>query len=130
VTASNVLVSLALLWIWVGGLCQLVGIPVAWLRLQGTGAWAERPREVRRMTLLAEYMRPVTEIAIAGAYVVALLVLLLALAFRPGENDALGIAIFAFLYGAPVALTPWAVARLDPARLARLELYRRAARSG
>jgi hypothetical protein len=126
----NVLASFALLWIWVGGLCQLAGMPVAWLRLRGTTAWEERPRGVRRLTLLAEFMRPVTEVAVFGAYLFALGLLAIALLFRPGEDGALGIVLLVALYGVPVVLTPFAVARLDPARLARLEQYRQAGQAG
>jgi hypothetical protein len=130
VSALDALGSLAILWIWIGGLCQLVGIPVAWLRLRRTRAWGERPPAVRRLTLLADYMQPVTERAIAGAYLVALLLIALLLVFRPADNEALGIGLLLVLYGAPVALAPWAVARLDPDRLTRLDRYRQAGGPG
>jgi hypothetical protein len=51
---------------------EVVGVPVAWLRLRGTTEWANRPADVRRMELLSSYVRRTTGFAAAWALVVAL----------------------------------------------------------
>ena len=45
---------------------QLVGVPTAWLKLRGTDAWANRPKDVRRLDLLASFTGPLT--ALAGMF--------------------------------------------------------------
>lgn len=39
---------------------ELLGVPVAWLRLRKTPEWTERSREVRRLDLLARYVGKIT----------------------------------------------------------------------
>lgn len=49
---------------------QVVGVPVAWLRLRRTDVWAARPRDVRRLDLLVAFSaRPVLLSAAFGAVV-------------------------------------------------------------
>lgn len=49
---------------------QVVGVPTAWLRLRRTEAWANRPRDVRRLDLLVAFSgRPVALAATFGAVV-------------------------------------------------------------
>jgi hypothetical protein len=39
---------------------ELVGVPVAWLRLRNTAEWSNRSRGMRRLDLLARYVGKVT----------------------------------------------------------------------
>ncbi len=119
------LATLGLLEIWVGGLCQLFGMPVAWLRLRRSGAWAERAPDLSRLSLLAAYMRPVTELAILWSLLWGIGLVLAAAAFGWEQDDgALVIAALLFVFGIPLAATPWAVARLDPSRAGVVDRYR------
>jgi hypothetical protein len=59
----------------VGGavvVAELIGVPVAWLRLHRTVEWANRPVDVRRMELLSRYVRRTTGFAAFWAAIVAL----------------------------------------------------------
>jgi len=107
------LASLALLYIWVGGLCQLVGMPVAWWRLRNTPAWLERDPGRSRLGLLAHYMSPVTVRAVAWSYAVAVVLLLAGLVFPVDSDDLAGVVFALLVVGVPVVATPFAVARLD-----------------
>lgn len=51
---------------------ELVGVPVAWMRLRRTGEWANRPEGMRSLELLARFVKPVTGFAAAWGLVVAL----------------------------------------------------------
>jgi hypothetical protein len=112
--------TLFLVPVWVGGLVQLFGMPVAWLRVRGSAAWAERPPGMRRITLLAAYMRPVTETAVVCGSAAALVLIFVDVAFRPDQSEVAGFAYAALLVGLPLTLAPWAVSRLDPSRLRAL----------
>jgi hypothetical protein len=35
---------------------ELIGLPVAWLRVRRTSAWRKRPRQVRRIALLKDFI--------------------------------------------------------------------------
>lgn len=59
----------ALIW------AELLGVPVAWLRLRKTTEWKERPAGSRRIDLLSRYVGGVT--ALAGVW--AGLVMLIAI---------------------------------------------------
>ena len=56
---------------------ELVGVPVAWLRLRNTTEWSDRPAGVRSLDLLSRYVRRVTGLAAAWAAVVSLSALLI-----------------------------------------------------
>jgi hypothetical protein len=119
--------TLVMLPFWVGALVQLSGMPVAWLRVRRSAAWAERPPALRRVPLLAAYMRPVTEVAVLCAFAVALMLVLVHSVLRPAASEVPGIVYGILLFGLPLALAPWAVARLDPSRLSALVDARRSA---
>lgn len=49
---------------------QLLGVPVAWVKLRHTAVWAARPPGVRRLDLLAAFSgRPVAMSATFGAVI-------------------------------------------------------------
>lgn len=104
--------SIAVLDIWVGGLCQLVGMPVAWWRLRGTPAWRERDPRQARLVILARYMRPVTVRAVSWSFVAAVGLLIAGVIFPQDGSDTVGIALVLLVFGVPIAVTPFAVARL------------------
>jgi hypothetical protein len=106
------LASLAVLDIWVGGLCQLVGMPVAWWRLRTTTAWRGRDHGESRLGILARYMRPVTVRAICWSFLVAAALLIAGVLFPQDRGDTVGIVFALLVFGVPVAVTPFAVARL------------------
>jgi hypothetical protein len=51
---------------------ELVGVPVAWVRLRNTEFWSNRPEGVRSLDLLSRFVRPVTGFAAVWALVIAL----------------------------------------------------------
>lgn len=51
---------------------ELIGVPVAWLRLRSTAEWSDRSPGVRSLDLLSRYVRRVTGLVAAWAVVVAL----------------------------------------------------------
>lgn len=55
---------------------ELVGVPIAWLRLRNTVEWSNRPEGTRSIDLLSRFVRPVTGFAGAWALVVSLTALL------------------------------------------------------
>jgi hypothetical protein len=122
--------GLLVLPIFVGGLAQLIGMPVAWLRLRRTRAWIDRPAGVRTLDLLAAYLKPVTTIAIAASAIFATLFLLVCYAGGEASGSAWVIAGLAALYGLPLLFVPFAAASLEPSRLGRLKAYREAAARG
>lgn len=42
---------------------QLLGVPVAWLRLRRTDVWAQRPKDARAIDLLAGFTGRITALA-------------------------------------------------------------------
>jgi hypothetical protein len=49
---------------------QLLGVPTAWLKLRRTDVWASRPKDVRRIDLLASFTnRPTALAAMFGGLV-------------------------------------------------------------
>jgi hypothetical protein len=109
-SAFELLRGLAVSVIWVGGWAQLIGMPIAWLRLRKTAEWRDRPPDVRRIDLLAEFMLLPTVASIAIAWLV-LFVAALSLGLTGG-------AAAAIMFGAPLIVVPWAVLQLEPGRLA------------
>ena len=64
------LILASLIW------AELVGVPVAWMRLRKTEEWSNRPAGVRPLDLLSRYVGGVTALAGAWAIVVSLSALL------------------------------------------------------
>jgi hypothetical protein len=56
----------ALIW------AELLGVPVAWLKLRKTVVWESRPPDVRRIDLLSRYVGGVTVLAGLWAGLIAL----------------------------------------------------------
>ena len=95
--------------IFMGAFAQLLGMPIAWLRLRGTAAWRERPEGIRRIDLLADFIIGATVLSIAWGTVVVL-------------ADAVGLdlstaAMLVILLGGPAIFVPWLVLQLDTGRL-------------
>ena len=105
-SALELLSGLAVSVIWMGGWAQLIGMPIAWLRLRGTAAWAERPAGVRRIDLLAAHLTRPTLATVVWGWLVVLVAAIGGL----GLSDA---AILALMFGAPLIFVPWAVLQLD-----------------
>jgi len=72
---DQLLTALALPF-WAMALAQLVGIPVAWIKVRGSSEWRGRPEGERRLDVLARFIRPVTEYAGLWAIVVAVFVVI------------------------------------------------------
>lgn len=58
---------------------ELLGVPVAWLRLRRTPEWTGRSREARRLDLLARYIGKVTGMVGIWALVIVIGALLTSL---------------------------------------------------
>jgi hypothetical protein len=105
----ELLVALVKAVVWIGGYSQLVGMPVAWLRLRRSPAWTDRPARVRWIDLLADFITRPTVIAIAYAWVVIAVVALTGLDLSAAQYLAL-------IWGPPTVFVPIAVLRLDTGR--------------
>ena len=110
-SALQLLGALAISVVWMGAWAQLIGMPIAWLRLRRSGAWAERPAGVRRIDLLAAYVARPTIAAVVWGWVVILVAEVGGLGFS-------GPTLAVLAYGAPLIFVPWAVLQRDPGRLA------------
>lgn len=99
--------------VWIGGWSQLIGMPVAWLRLRKSPAWIERPPELRRIDLLSDFvMRPI-HVAILWAWVTISVVVL-------ADPDLSAGQFVALIWGPPTIFVPIAVLRLDTGRFPAL----------
>jgi hypothetical protein len=95
--------------IWMGAYSELLGLPVAWLRLRNTPAWKDRPSELRGIDLLAEFILLPTGATIVWGW----------LALLGAAAGGFGLSWGAFLLvtmGAPLIFVPWAVFQLDRSR--------------
>lgn len=109
--------------IWFGGIAQLIGMPIAWLRLRKTEAWRSRPVEVRRIDLLAGFIREAVDVTIVWTF---LAVLVLSAAALLGWSGVVTGALI-LLFAGPLLFVPWIVLRLDVSRFpAVVEQVRRA----
>jgi hypothetical protein len=106
-TAIHLIGALAISSIWMGGWAQLIGMPIAGLRLRRTRAWADRPDGIRRIELLAGFVIAPTAASIVWGWLVLLLAAIGGLS---------GGALVVLLFGAPAIFVPWAVINLDVAR--------------
>lgn len=110
---AELLAALAVSTIWMGAYSQLLGMPIAWLRLRKTPAWKNRPNELRRLELLAEFIVGPTTLTVIWGWL-ALLVAAI------GDFGFSGGAFLVVIWGAPFLFVPWAVLRLDKDRFPRL----------
>lgn len=99
--------------IWMGAYAQLLGMPVAWLRLRKTAAWKDRPEGPRRIDLLAKFIVRPTVLTIAWGW----LALIVAALGGLGLSDG---ALLVLIGGAPVIFVPWMVFQLDASRFPQL----------
>jgi hypothetical protein len=106
VDATEILRAIFITPIWMGASAQLIGMPIAWLRVRKTQAWRGRPGNVRRIDVLAKFMLPATACAIVWGWAVTLVALLGGLGFSDG-------ALLFLLFAGPLAFVPWLVARRD-----------------
>ena len=104
--ALRTLGQFAMLVIWMGGWAQLLGMPVAWLRLRRTAAWENRPDGLRRVDLLARFISGVTAVTVVWGLAVGIVA-----AFGGGGFS--GGALYLVLFGAPVIFVPWWVLQQD-----------------
>jgi hypothetical protein len=118
VSAFELVRSLVLSVIWVGGWAQLIGIPIAWLRLRRTRGWADRPREVRSIELLAEFVWAPTFAAVAWGWALILIAAL-------GGLGLSGATLVVLMFGAPAIFVPWAVANLELRRFPHVAMRAR-----
>jgi hypothetical protein len=111
--------------VWIGGWSQLVGMPVAWLRVRRSRPWLDRPQGVRRIDLLAELILLPTIAAIALAWLTLIVVLV-------ADPELSAAQYLALIWGPPTVFVPLAAWRTDPARLDSLieERFRRTEASG
>jgi hypothetical protein len=110
-SAFRLLGDLAISVMWMGGWAQLIGLPIAWLRVRRSPAWANRPAGVRRIDLLAGYVLGPTMATVIWGWAV----ILLAAVGGFGLSDA---TLLILMFGAPLVFVPWAVLQLDRGRLA------------
>ncbi|HEY7256561.1 MAG TPA: hypothetical protein VH476_07735 [Solirubrobacterales bacterium] len=108
-SALQVLGSLAISAIWMGAWAQLIGIPIAWIRLRDQRAWANRPEGIRRLDLLAEFVIAPMAASVVWGWLVILVAAVGGLGLSGG---ALGVVMF----GGPAIFVPWAVVNLNLAR--------------
>jgi hypothetical protein len=111
--AIEVVKAFAVNVIWMGGWAQLLGMPVAWLRLRKTPAWRERPEGVRGIDLLAQFILGPTALTIAWGWLVLIAAVLGGFGFS-------GVALLVVMFGAPVIFVPWLVLQLRIDRFPRL----------
>ena len=111
--ATEILRAIFITPIWMGGWAQLIGMPIAWLRVRRTPAWRERPGNVRRIDVLAKFVLPATACAIVWGWALTLVAGLGGLGFSDG-------ALLFLLFVGPLVFVPWLVARRDPARLSAM----------
>lgn len=95
--------------IWFGGLAQAVGLPIAWLRVRGTDAWRNRPSGVRRVDLLAEWIRTPTEVTLLWTFLMLLVLIGALLLDWPGIATLAAVLLVAF----PLLIVPLMVLSLD-----------------
>ncbi len=98
--------------IFVGGMAQLIGMPIAWLRLRKTDAWRDRPRNLRRIDLLAGFIREAVDLTIVWTCLFILIILASLLVGWQGVT----LGAFILLFAGPLLFVPWIVLALDVGR--------------
>jgi hypothetical protein len=109
VRATQLIPGLAISLLWMGGFSQLLGMPIAWLRVRKTDAWRSRPRGVRRIDLLARFIRPATHTMLAWSVPVLAACWIGALIGWPGVTVGAAIVLVA----SPFLIVPWVVIEAD-----------------
>ncbi len=109
-TALDLLVAFVEAVVWIGGWSQLVGMPVAWLRVRRSRPWLDRPDRVRRIDLLAELILVPTIAAVALAWLTLIFILV-------ADLELSSVQLLALIWGPPTVFVPLAAWRSDPARL-------------
>jgi hypothetical protein len=112
-TPFEFLVGIAKTVIWMGAYAQLLGMPVAWLRLRKTPAWRDRPKELRRIDLLAKFIVGPTVLTIIWGWLGLTVAALGGLGLSGG-------ALLVVICGGPAIFVPWLVLRLDASRFPRI----------
>ena len=98
--------------IFFGGMAQLIGMPIAWLRLRKTDAWRDRPGNLRRIDLLAGFIREAIDLTIVWTFLLVLVILASLLIGWPGVT----FGAFILLFAGPLLFVPWIVIALDLSR--------------
>jgi hypothetical protein len=106
VDVVRALSDFVMLVVWMGAWAQLLGMPVAWLRLRRTDAWKNRPAGLRPIDLLARFILRVTVVTVVWGCIVAIVGLLGGAGFSGG-------ALLLILFGAPALFVPWWVLQQD-----------------
>ena len=109
-TFFELLVAFVEAVVWIGGWSQIVGMPVAWLRVRRSRPWLDRPDHVRRIDLLAELILLPTIAAIALAWMTLIVILV-------GDFEPSSVQYLALIWGPATVLVPMAAWRTDAARL-------------
>lgn len=112
-TVFGWLLAVAATVVWMGAYAQLLGMPVAWLRVRRSTAWRARPPGISRIDILAAFIVKPTILAILWGW--ALLVV--------ASLGGLGLswpALLTVALGGPLTFVPWAVLQLDTDHLPHL----------
>ena len=98
--------------IWLGGIAQAIGMPIARMRLRKTDSWRCRPAGVRRIDLLAGFIREAVDLTIVWTFLAVLVIL--ASTVLGWSGVVLGAVVL--LFAGPLLFVPWIVLRLDVER--------------
>jgi hypothetical protein len=109
VRATQVIPGLAAALLWMGGFSQLLGFPIAWLRVRKTDGWRSRPPGVRRIDLLARFVRPATRTMLAWTVPVFAASWIGAVIGWPGVT----VGAVIVLATSPFLIVPWIVIEAD-----------------
>lgn len=112
-TVFALVIALGKAVIWMGAYAELLGMPVAWLRVRGSPAWNNRPAGSRRIDLLASFILKPTVVAILWGWLILVVAALGGLGLSGGALLVLGL-------GGPLIFVPWAVLQLDASRFSHL----------
>lgn len=105
-------------FLWVAGVSELVGLPVAWMKVRRTRAWRERPRDVRGIDLLERFIRPIIWETGWVALVALALSALLTWSLGLADTLAAAVVIYSSVLLIPAILAGVAISRLDPKEFA------------
>ena len=113
----EVVVSLVMIPLWFGGVAELFGIPVVWLRVRRTAAWRQLSVDRGKFGALAHLVRVPTVLTIAWGYACFLLGAVVWVATGKTDDHAVGIWFLAVWFVVPAIAVPFLVARLDRRQL-------------
>jgi drug/metabolite transporter superfamily protein YnfA len=118
----------ALFFLWVAAISELVGLPLAWLKVRKTRTWRERPRHTRGIDLLESFIRPI--LWETGPVALAVLAFFGGLLWLLGLWDTgLAAAAYVLVFLVPAIMVGVAVSRLDPSAFEAEVAEQRADRS-